>query len=522
MKIERTRNASRNIVFGVILRSVQIIIPFFMRSAVTYFIGIEYLGLDGLFKSLLQVLNLAELGVGSAMIYSMYKPIASDDHKSICALMKLYKYYYRIIGVIVLLIGLILFPFVPRLVKGDIPYGISIYILYSINLGATVLSYWLFAYKNSLLDAHQRIDITSKVMLFTNLFLYSGQFILLWLTGNYYLYVMAMLVTQVLTNLITAIIVSKMFPNYKPAGDLSPEELHSINGRIRDLFTSKLGTVIVNSSDSIVISSFLGLSVLAVYQNYYFVITSIISIVTIVFNACLAGIGNSLIVETKEKNYNDLKTFTFIIAWGAGVASTCLICMYQPFMELWMGADRLLPISAVTCFVVYYFVYELNQLFNTYKDAAGIWHEDRFRPLITAGFNLTLNLIFVQFWGIYGVLLSTVIAMLLVGMPWLLHNLFTLLFNRNELRSFVADLLLYSIIALISCTTCFGLSNLIHTSLIISLIIRAIICLAVSNLLFLVFFHKRPEFRNSLSLGSRIISHQKQSDKAGIKDDSIS
>ena len=127
-----------------------------------------------------------------------------------------------------------------------------------------------------------------------------------------------------------------------------------------------------------------------------------------------------------------------------------------------------------------------------------------------------------QFWGIYGVLLSTVIAMLLVGMPWLLHNLFTLLFNRNELRSFVADLLLYSIIALISCTTCFGLSNLIHTSLIISLIIRAIICLAVSNLLFLVFFHKRPEFRNSLSLGSRIISHQKQSDKAGIKDDSIS
>ena len=225
MRIERTKNASRNITFGILLKIIQIVIPFLLRSAMTYFIGFQYLGLNSLFTSVLQVLNLAELGVGSAMVYSMYKPIVDDDTKSICALMKMYRLYYRVIGLIVLLSGLILLPFLPKLIKGNVPADINIYVLYLLNLSATVLSYWLFAYKNSLLQAHQRTDITSKVMLITNMFQYVLQFLVLWLFKNYYLYVIVMLFTQALTNIITAIIVSKMFPNYNPEGKLEKEEI---------------------------------------------------------------------------------------------------------------------------------------------------------------------------------------------------------------------------------------------------------------------------------------------------------
>lgn len=162
-KIERTKNATRNIIFGVILKVYQILVPFLMRTAMIYLMGVQYLGLNSLFASVLQVLNLAELGVGSAMIYSMYKPIAEDNNTAICALMKLYRTYYRIIGFIIAAVGLALTPFIPKLISGDVPQGINIYVLYLLNLGATVLSYWLFAYKNSILQAHQRVDVVSKV-----------------------------------------------------------------------------------------------------------------------------------------------------------------------------------------------------------------------------------------------------------------------------------------------------------------------------------------------------------------------
>lgn len=319
MKIERTKNASRNILFGIILKIYQIAVPFLMRTAMIYFMGVQYLGLNSLFTSVLQVLNLAELGVGSAMVYSMYKPIAEDDTKKICALMKLYRLYYRVIGFVIGGVGLVLTPFVPKLISGDVPSGLNIYILYLMNLAATVLSYWLFAYKNSLLQAHQRVDVVSKITLVTNTFQYAIQILILVLSHNYYYYVLAILATQIITNISTAIVVDKMYPRYNPEGNLDKDEIQQINHKIRDLFTSKIGFVVVDSADTIVISAFLGLTALAIYQNYFYILSSVMGFIAVVFTSCTAGIGNSIIVETAEKNYNDLKKFTFLISWISGM-----------------------------------------------------------------------------------------------------------------------------------------------------------------------------------------------------------
>jgi O-antigen/teichoic acid export membrane protein len=163
VKIERTKNASRNILFGVILKLLQIVLPFVMRTAILYCMGEEYLGLNSLFAQILQVLNLAELGVGSAMVFSMYKPIAEDDEQTICALMRLYKIYYRIIGTVIGVLGFIILPLLPYLIKDAESVPVNIYLLFSMNVVQTICSYWLFGYKNCLLSAHQRTDITSKV-----------------------------------------------------------------------------------------------------------------------------------------------------------------------------------------------------------------------------------------------------------------------------------------------------------------------------------------------------------------------
>lgn len=300
MKINRTKNATRNITSGFALKLYQLITPFVIRTLMIYFLGMEYVGLNTLFSSILQVLNLAELGVGAAMVYSMYKPIAEDNSNMICALMRLYKIYYRIIGLIVLIAGLIIMPFVPKLISGTVPDGINIYVLYVLNLAATVVSYWLFAYKNSLLTAHQRTDIVNNITIATSTVQYVLQAVVLLVMKNYYVYLIVALASQAVLNIVTAYWATKMYPQYEARGELDRQSVKEINQRVKDLFTSKLGSIIVNSADTIVISAFLGLSILGVYNNYYYILNAVLGFVTIIFTACTAGIGNSIIVDSED------------------------------------------------------------------------------------------------------------------------------------------------------------------------------------------------------------------------------
>ena len=243
------------------------------------------------------MLNLAELDVGSAMVYSMYKSIAEDDDTTICALMKLYRTYYRGIGLVMASVECALTPCIPHLIKSDVPAGINIYILYLLNLGATVLSYWLFAYKNSILSAHQRTDVVSKVTLVTSTIQHGLQLFVLRAFHNYYFYVIAMLATQALTNIVTAVCADKLYPQFRPGGQVDKVQVQRINQRIRDLFTSRIGGIIYDSADTIVISAFLGLTILAVYQNYFYILNAINGLIAVVFQACMAGIGSSIVME---------------------------------------------------------------------------------------------------------------------------------------------------------------------------------------------------------------------------------
>ncbi len=509
MKIERTKNASRNMIFGAIQRIYTLLVPFIMRTLMIYFMGVQYLGLSSLFTSILQVLNLTELGIGSAMVFSMYKCIAEDDDTKICALMNLYKIYYRIIGLIIAIVGCALIPFIPKLINEEslqtLPSDINIYVLYVLNLATTVLTYWLFAYKNSLFSAFQRIDVTSKISIITITFQYILQILSICLFKNYYVYVIIALITQACTNIVTALVANKMYPKYKAIGKLPKQDIKIINQRIRDLFTSKIGGVAVNSADTIVISAFLGLTMLGIYQNYFYIITALIGIIQIVLNACTAGIGNSLIVETKEKNFKDFRTFAFILAWIVGFCTVCLLCLFQPFMKIWVGEELMLNFSAVIFFCIYFFVQEFNSLFNLYKDAGGIWHKDRWRTLITALANLIMNLIMVQFWGIYGVLASTFLATIFIGMPWLLHNLFTTMFDKKYLKSFCKHLFYYSVVTVISSVLTYLICYFINITNDWGLFaFRLVICLIFPNILFVIAYRWNKEYVLAMKLLDRI------------------
>ena len=396
--------------YGMVLKIYQMFMPFVMRTVIIYYLGAEFLGLNSLFNSILQVLNLAELGVGSAMVFSMYKPIAENDKEKLCALLNLYRKYYRIIGTLILIIGIAIVPVLPKLISGSLPAEVDLYILYFLNLSATVLTYWLFAYKNSLLQAYQRTDVVSKVFIVTDTFKYILQIVSLIIFKDYYLYCIVLLLSQIMNNIMTAYGAKRRYPDLEPKGHLAKDEQKIINGKIKDLFTTKLATTLLSSGDTLVISAMLGLIMLAMYQNYYYLISAVLGCFTIIHTAITAGIGNSLIVDTMEKVKKTFNMLFFGILWLLTFCAGCFLCLMQPFMEMWVGTELMLKDAIVILLVIYFCVYELTQFFSVYKEAAGIWHQDRFRPLICSIINITLNLIFVQKWGVYGVVLATIIS----------------------------------------------------------------------------------------------------------------
>ena len=505
MKIERTKNAARNIVFDGMLKLLNIIIPFFLRSIMLNYLGVEYLGLSGLFRSILSFLNLAELGVGSAMVFSMYKPIAEDDTPSICALLKLYRTFYRAIGLFIAVVGLALTPFLRSLISGDIPADMNLYILYFMNLGSTVLTYWLFAYKRSLLDAHQRTDVISKVSLITQFVEYALKLPALIIFRNYYMFLGVQLGAQVVINLLTAVRVNKMYPQYTPQGHLPREKVMDIVRRVRDLFTSKFSAVVFNFADTLVISAFMGLTALAIYQNYFFVITALRTFIDVIIVACIAGVGNSLVTESEEKNYNDFSRITMLFGWIMGVGSAMLLCLYQPFMHIWMGEENMLTFNYVICFVIYFYTMGMNKIINMFKDAAGIWHRDRFRPLTAALVNLGLNLATVKWLGLYGVLLSSVVSIVGVQIPWLFHNLFQEVFPRKYLWPYVRFFCGLVGVALASCAASWLLCSLLRLGVWPSLIVNACVSFLVPNLFFFALFGKKPLFRESIAQIRRVL-----------------
>lgn len=516
MKIERTKNATRNITAGLALKIYQMIVPFLMRTVMIHYMGIEYLGLNSLFNSILHILNLAELGVGAAMVFSMYKPIAEDDTPRICALMRLYRRYYRLIGLFIGLMGLLILPFIPKVISGEIPAELNVSILFLLNLGTTVLSYWLFAYRNCLLQAHQRLDISSKItMAVSTLQFVLQMLVIIWLR-NYYLYLIVSIMSTISNNITTALITRKYYPEYCPSGKLDRTEVRGINGKIRDIFAGKLGSVVLQYADTIVISAFLGLTALAVYQNYFFILTSVLAIVEILLQSITAGLGNSYITDSREKFYLDMVKFTFLFLWLTGVCTCCFLGMYQPFMKIWVGEDLMLGFGMVVCYAAYFYVYTVIRLTSVYKDAVGLWKQDRCRVVVTAVINLGLNLLLVREFELYGVLLSTVVA-IVIGIPWQMHNLFTVVFPRKMAyycRYVCMMLLLTALSGVVVCVLC----SLLTLSPWLQLLTCALVSVIVPNVIFMVALHKHDQFRPAVQFVDRLTKRKLKLEKLLLRD----
>ena len=494
----RVENVRRNILWGIGGKMISILLPFVSRTILIYRFGVDYVGLGSLFTSLLNMLNFSELGIGSAIVYSMYEPIARGDNEKVCALLNLYKKCYRVIGLIVLVIGLAIVPFLDVLVAGDVPDGMSLEYLYLIYLANTVLGYFLFAYRSSLFSANQNLDITYKVQLVATVFLNVFQILVLIFTINYYFYSVILPLSTILTNLLYGIISIRKYPGLKSRGKVSKEEIHSIERNVGGLVFQKIGGIVLFSVDSLVISAFLGLTTLGIYNNYYYIVQAVVSFVGIIMSSLLPSIGNSLVLKSKEENYKGFQTQHFLLAWLLSWWSACLLCLMQPFIKLWVGEGNMLPFPMVILFFVYFFFHHINDLVGIYKDAAGLWWETKFIPLSAAVVNLILNILLVQILGLPGILISTIIALLFIYIPRDSKILFKKYFENDlSWHLYIKTIGIYFVkTCCVSCAT-FFLCSLFPDCNIIFFILKFTICAFVPHVFLLILNYKNQSFKEA-------------------------
>lgn len=499
MKASRIEHAKRNIAGGLVYQIVLFAFMFIMRTVIVYTLGSLYLGLNSLYASILQVLGLAELGFGYAVTFSMYEPMARGDRETVCALLKLYRRIYRIIGVAVSVVGLVVTPFLPMMIKGEVPPDVSIYALYLVNLANVSFSYFLFGYRESLLVASQRSDISSHISTGITVIRNLLQILLLVWFRNYYMYCILIPVFTVIRNLAVYWVTCRLYPEYVCDGALDRTIKKDIMKRVTGLLFYKINDVCRNSFDSIIISSALGLTMLAKYNNYYYLINASTYFLGSITTGITAGIGNSIVRESVEKNYRDFEKFHFIYLWLIGWMTVCYFCLYQPFMKLWMGESYLFDNRIMAVFCLYFFTWKMGDMCFTYRQAAGLWWQDKLRPLIESAVNLALNVLLVRLCGVAGVMYATIFCLIFINTGWGAHILYHHYFVNQSYLGYLKSLFRFGILTLLACLISYGIfSWLIPAGWAVQWICRIFICICLPPGLFWLALHRREEYREAV------------------------
>ena len=479
---------------GLVGHFVLLIFPFLIRAVMIKKLGVDYLGIGSLFSSILGVLSLAELGFGSAAVYFLYEPVAKKDYETINSLLLFYRTIFRIIGGVILGVGLILLPFLENLIHGDYPSDINIYVIYLMHLASTVVGYFFFSYKSVIITANQRDDIESIVTTGMNALMYLIQLAVLILFSSYYTYAVLMPLLGIATNIVRSVVVDKMFPGYRCAGKISSDLKRDIYKRISALFGHKLNMKVIQTVDSVVISSFLGLGILGIYGNYFYILSALAGITAIITNSIRPIVGKSMVCENEKVNLRTLNHFLFIFSWIIGFCCTSLVCLYQNFMVIWVGEDYLLGISSVILFAVYFWIWKIGDIFMLYRDAGGLWLKVKYYPYVSAVLNLVVNIVLVSFIGINGVILSTVLTLGMISIPCEIRSIFKNYFKtgaKQTIRKTLYYTLLVSVNTLITYAICY---LLVPGNTLVTFLIRSVICGVVPNAIYFLLFRKTAEF----------------------------
>lgn len=500
----RTQYSARNTSVAVFSKIMAIFMGFITRVVFTHNLSESYVGVNGLFTDILNVLSLTELGVGTAITYALYKPIAENDIEKQKSLMKMYCWFYRIIAMCVCGAGLLVVPFINVLVKDQsgVEHITLIYIMYLAN---SVLTY-LLVYKKTLIDAHQKVYIGT---LYQTIFLIVqdvAQIILLLTTKNFILFLTVYIICTLGANLSISRKADKLYPylREKEVMKLPKEERKDIFKNIKAMLMHKIGAVVVNNTDNLLLSAIVGIISVGKYSNYYLVIGSIRQIFDQIFLGITASVGNLGVTQNSDRVKKIFETSFFIGQWLYGFSAICLYELLSPFVALSFGSNYVFSESVVFVLCANFYVTGMRKAALCFRDSLGLFWYDRYKSVAEALINLVASVILAVQFGTIGVFLGTLISTVTTSLwiePYVLYK-YRL---KAKVSTYFASYMLYVIILAVIWFVTDKLCKIFDGEYIVVLVYRFVICAIVPNILMLVIYCRKKEFKFALGKGIELI-----------------
>lgn len=411
MNDSRTSNSLKNIIASVGSQLFNLILSFVSRTVFIQVLGVEYLGISGLFNDVLSMLNMAELGFGTAMTFSMYKPLAEKDYDTLARLTHFYKKVYRIIAATITIIGLALIPFLPYLVnlENEIDHLVLYYILF---LASHVASY-LVVYKTTVLYADQKNHILIKNQAYWTTAQTIIQLIVLWLTHNYILYLVIQVLFVYGANFYNSHIASKYYPYINKKVQLPKEKTKGIFKDVGSAFLYKIANVLINATDNTLISVLISTEMVGYYSNYNIIVGKLKGIVGTIFYSLIASIGNLLAKEEAKRQFQVFQLMQTVCQIICTFCTTCLVLLEEDFIRVWLGNEFVLGGLVLIAIVTVFYLNIILSPITSFREAAGFFRKTKYVMLWTAATNLILSIILGKLIGLSGILFATALSKVL-------------------------------------------------------------------------------------------------------------
>lgn len=510
----RTANSIRNIATGFLGQFITTILGFISRTVFIKCLAEEYLGVNGLFSNILSMLSLAELGIGTAIIYALYKPLAEKDEDQIAKLMNFYSKTYTAIGIFIFVTGILLMPFLNFIIGETPTIKESIYVIYTIYLFNTSIGYF-YSYKSSLIIADQKNYVTLLISYGVTTIQTILQICVLLLTKNFLVYLMVQSICVFINNLLISITANKMYPflREKKKLTLNKDEKQGLVSNVKALVIVKISGILVNNTDNIIMTYFNGLKSVALCSNYTLLIGIINTALNQIFSGITASVGNFNAMESKERKEEFFNIINFCNFWLYGFCSICIVILINDVITLWIGREFILDSSIPIILAINFYMVGMQSAVGTYRATIGIFREGRYLLLITAGLNLILSIYLGDELGVFGILLATTISRVCTNIWFDPYIVYKIGFKKNGIRYLFKYLEYILVLFIAGGITCY-LCELVINESYIGLLMKLIICLIIPNIIILVFYRRKKEFIYLWNCMSRILGNIFILDKA--------
>ena len=498
----RLENASKNTIVAFLNKMVILVLTFVSRKFFIVYIGIEYLGINSLFSNVLTLLSMADLGLGTAMNVSLYRPIANNDTKKISALLGYFRKLYWYIAIATAIIGVSLVPFLKYIVnlENAVPY-IEVY--YLILVLKNVVSY-LFVYKSSIIKADQKMYLVNKIEIYITVVRTIIQIVCIVVFKIYIIYILLEVLGVFAHNLVVSYIADKYYPFIKEKQVLEESEKKNIFSDVYSMFLYKVSWTLLNGTDNILISVIVGTIAVGMYGNYFSVTSTIENMIALLFGSLTASVGNLVATSKEESRYNVFLVMQMVSNWIGGMSLFCVYFCIQDFIGLLFGVDLQLDQLTVVAIVLNMFFSTCMRPVWTFREGTGMYRQIRYVMCITAILNIILSIALGIWLGVSGILFATSISKVCTYFwyePKILYQNFfhqkTINYYLDSLKNFLLILLAFGAGLIIV--------PMIPTGTAILWIVKGFVCFVIINIFYFIRYFKTPQFATVKNIGMKLL-----------------